>query len=131
MSLYKIEFTQIAIKTVSKYKKSNPGQYKKLVKLLNELIEHPRTGTGHPEPLKSGDSITYSRRISKNDRLIYDIYEEKVTVLVLTVGGRNEVRHDSSSGGKQNFLPKKRNEGFIGCGNSTSSCQSGSRTRPG
>lgn len=24
MSLYKIEFTQIAIKTVSKYKKSNP-----------------------------------------------------------------------------------------------------------
>lgn len=87
MSLYKIEFTQIAIKTVSKYKKSNPVQYKKLVKLLNELMEHPRTGTGHPESLKSGDSITYSRRISKNDRLIYDIYEEKVTVLVLTVEG--------------------------------------------
>ena len=43
MSLYKIEFTQIAIKTVSKYKKSNPVQYKKLVKLLNELMEHPRT----------------------------------------------------------------------------------------
>ena len=87
MSLYKIEFTPIAIKTVSKYKKSNPVQYKKLVKLLNELMEHPRVGTGHPEPLKSGDSITYSRRISKNDRLIYDIYEETVTVLVLTVEG--------------------------------------------
>ena len=53
MSLYKIEFTQIAIKTVSKYKKSNPVQYKKLAKLLNELMEHPRTGTGHPEPLKT------------------------------------------------------------------------------
>ena len=63
MSLYKVEFTQIAIKTVSKYKKSNPVQYKKLVKLLNELMEHPRTGTGHPEQLKTGDSITYSRRI--------------------------------------------------------------------
>ena len=87
MSLYKIEFTQIAIKTVSKYKKSNPVQYKKLAKLLNELMEHPRTGTGPPEPLKTGDSITYFRRISKNDRLIYDIYEEKVTVLVLTVEG--------------------------------------------
>lgn len=91
MSLYKIEFTQTAIKTISKYKKSNPVQYKKLVKLLNELMENPRTGTGHPEPLKSGDSITYlitySRRISKNDRLIYDIYEEKVAVLVLTVEG--------------------------------------------
>ena len=51
MSMYKIEFTQVAIKTTSKYKKSNPIQYKKLVKLLNELMEHPRTGTGHPEPL--------------------------------------------------------------------------------
>lgn len=51
MNLYKIEFTQTAIKTISKYKKSNPVQYKKLVKLLNELMENPRTGTGHPEPL--------------------------------------------------------------------------------
>ena len=87
MSMYKIEVTQVAIKTTSKYKKSNPIQYKKRVKLLNELMEHPRTGTGHPEPLKSDDLITYSRRISNNDRLIYDIYDEKVTVLVLTVEG--------------------------------------------
>mgnify|MGYP000048476795 CR=1 FL=1 len=29
MSMYKIEFTQVAIKTTSKYKKSNPIQYKK------------------------------------------------------------------------------------------------------
>ena len=74
--LYEIDFTPIAIKSISKYKKSNPVQYKKLVKLLNELMEHPRIGTGHPEPLKSGDSLTYSRRISKKDRLIYDIYEK-------------------------------------------------------
>lgn len=73
--LYEIDFTPIAIKSISKYKKFNPVQYKKLVKLLNELMEHPRIGTGHPEPLKSGDSLTYSRRISKKDRLIYDIYE--------------------------------------------------------
>lgn len=73
--LYEIDFTPIAIKSISKYKKSNPVQYKKLVKLLNELMEHPRIGTGHPEPLKSGDSLTYSRRISKKDRLIYDICE--------------------------------------------------------
>lgn len=73
--LYEIDFTLIAIKSISKYKKSNPVQYKKLVKLLNELMEHPRIGTGHPEPLKSGDSLTYSRRISKKDRLIYDICE--------------------------------------------------------
>lgn len=85
--MYTIEFSQAAVKSVAKYKKSNPVQYKKLFKLLEELMEHPRTGTGHPEPLKSGNSVTYSRRISKNDRLIYDIYEEKVAVLVLTIEG--------------------------------------------
>lgn len=85
--MYTIEFSQAAVKSVAKYKKSNPVKYKKLFKLLEELMEHPRTGTGHPEPLKSGNSVTYSRRISKNDRLIYDIYEEKVIVLVLTIDG--------------------------------------------
>lgn len=87
MNLYRIEFTKVASKIISKYKKSNPVQYKKLIKLFEELMVHPRTGTGHPEPLKSGDSITYSRRISGHDRLIYDIYDDKVTVLVLSVEG--------------------------------------------
>ena len=87
MSSYTIEFTQTAAKTVSKYKKSNPNLYKKLFSLLNELTDHPRTGTGHPEPLKLGNSITYSRRISKNDRLIYDIYDDRVCVLILTIEG--------------------------------------------
>ena len=87
MSTYKIDFTQIAIKDISKYKKSNPINYKKVVKLLNELMEHPRTGTGHPEPLKSGNSITYSRRITKKDRIIYDIYDDTVTILILALEG--------------------------------------------
>lgn len=65
MSTYKIDFTQIAIKDISKYKKSNPTNYKKLIKLFDELMEHPRIGIGHPEPLKTGNSITYSRRITK------------------------------------------------------------------
>lgn len=84
---YRIEFTTIASKTVAKYKRDNPMRYKKLVKLLTELIDHPRTGTGHPEPLKSSNSVTYSRRISSSDRLIYDIYDDVITVLILTVEG--------------------------------------------
>ena len=84
---YRLEFTPVADQTIAKYKKSNPVQYKKLVRLLEELMVHPRTGTGHPEPWKTGNSITYSRRISQRDRLIYDIYEDIITVLVLTVEG--------------------------------------------
>ncbi len=84
---YRLEFTPVASQTIAKYKKSAPIQYKKLIRLLEELMAHPRTGTGHPEPLKAGNSITYSRRISQRDRLIYDIYDDVITVLVLTVEG--------------------------------------------
>lgn len=84
---YQIAFTPVADKALAKYKKSNPIAFKKITRLMTELEEHPRTGTGHPEPLKSGNSVTYSRRITANDRLIYDVYDETVTVLILTIEG--------------------------------------------
>ncbi|WP_418892817.1 Txe/YoeB family addiction module toxin [Limibacterium fermenti] len=85
--IYRIYFSKEASKVVAKYKKSNPVLYKKLEKLLDEIMEHPRSGIGHPEPLVSGNSATYSRRIGGKDRLIYDIHDETVTVLVLSVEG--------------------------------------------
>ena len=84
---YKVDFTKDAQKVVKKWKKSNPILFKKLVAVLDEISMHPRTGIGHPEPLKGGNDITYSRRISAHDRIIYDIYDEKITVLVIDVEG--------------------------------------------
>ena len=85
--IYTIEFSSEVQKTIKKWKKSNPRSFKKLRDLLPELEEHPRTGTGHPEPLKGGNNITYSRRLSGNDRVIYDIYDTIVSVLVFQVEG--------------------------------------------
>ena len=68
-------------------RKSDSISYKKLEKLLAELIEHPTTGTGKPEPLKGNRSGQWSRRISKKHRLIYEIREEIVTVLILSSYG--------------------------------------------
>ena len=84
---YKVDFTKDAQKVVKKWKKSNPILFKKLFAILDEISIHPRTGIGHPEPLKGGNDITYSRRISAHDRIIYDIYDEKITVLVIDVEG--------------------------------------------
>ena len=84
---YTLKFTPTTSKALAQYKKSNPKLFKKLAKLLDELIEHPRTGLGHPEPLRKGNDVTYSRRISAHDRLIYDIYDEIVMVLIVAVGG--------------------------------------------
>lgn len=84
---YKIDFTTDAKKTLDKYKKSNPTAFKKIIRFMPELEQHPRTGTGHPEPLKAGNFITYSRRITAHDRLIYDVFDDTITVLIIEIEG--------------------------------------------
>ena len=71
----------------AKFKKSNPIMFKKYSALLDEIVEHPRTGRGHPKPLVLGNDITYSRHISANNRIIYDIYDDIVVVMILSVEG--------------------------------------------
>lgn len=85
---FSIELTLEAELDIEKFKKS--GDKKSLVKidkLLNELREHPTTGTGKPEKLKYYDIPTWSRRINDKHRLIYRIQEYKILVLVLSFWG--------------------------------------------
>lgn len=84
---YTIRISDGADKVISKWKKSNPKLFKKYKKIYEDLLEHPRTGVGHPEPLKGGGDITWSRRITAHDRIIYDIYDDVVEVFVLEVEG--------------------------------------------
>lgn len=84
---YHIDFSSEAEKVVKKWKKSNPIAFKKLRNLIPELEQPPRTGTGHPEPLKGGADVTYSRHITRNDRMIYEIYDDKVLVLIIELEG--------------------------------------------
>lgn len=85
--IYSIVFSATADKIIRKWKKSNPGSYKKLVKVIKDIALHPREGIGKPEALKGGNDIQWSRRITAHDRIIYDIYDDVVTVLVIQVEG--------------------------------------------
>ena len=67
--------------------KKAPLAIKKLKSLLVELQEHPRTGTGQVELLKYYTEETWSRRINKEHRLVYRIYDDVVEVLVLSTYG--------------------------------------------
>ena len=85
--MYTINYTQRAQSDLIKLKRNEPSSFKKLTRLLNELAEHPRTGTGHPEQLKGDRSGQWSRRITEKHRLVYEIHETEVVVLVLTSYG--------------------------------------------
>ncbi|MBR1804445.1 MAG: Txe/YoeB family addiction module toxin [Muribaculaceae bacterium] len=84
---YEIVYSPRAKEDLARLSKTEPIAFKKARKLLNELIEHPRTGTGHPEPLSGDRAGQWSRRISKKHRLIYEIFETEVYVDVLAAYG--------------------------------------------
>lgn len=85
--MYTLDFDPKVIKVMAKWKKSNPNLFKKLGKILEAIQKDPRSGIGHPEPLVGGNGITYSRRITGRDRIIYDIYDEEIHVLVIELEG--------------------------------------------
>ena len=85
--MYTIVFSEDAKKDLKELNKRSPQTVSKLSKLLDEVREHPRTGTGQVEQLKGYDGSVYSRRITKEYRLIYKIYDEVVEVLVLSTFG--------------------------------------------
>ena len=85
---YSIELTEDAIVDIEKHKKA--GDQKVLIKidkLLNELREHPTSGTGKPEKLKYYEVATWSRRITDKHRMVYRIEGEKIVVFVLSFWG--------------------------------------------
>ena len=56
---YTIEYSKEADRTLRKWKKSNPQLFKKATKILMDIMAHA------------------------HDRIIYDIYDDRVTVLVV------------------------------------------------
>lgn len=85
---YVLIFSPEAKEDIRQIKKSgNTALQKKLTVLLSEISEHPRTGTGKPEQLKHYNEPTWSRRISRKHRLVYEIQDEVITVLVLSAYG--------------------------------------------
>jgi toxin YoeB len=81
--MYRIEFTVEAAKEALRLKKSEPQAYRKLEKLLQELQEHPATGTGKPKLLSGNRAGQWSRRITHKHRLVYTVENEVVFIVAI------------------------------------------------
>ncbi|MBQ7697934.1 MAG: Txe/YoeB family addiction module toxin [Paludibacteraceae bacterium] len=88
--MYEIDYRDQALLDIAKLKKNEPIAYKKVLSFVQELKEHPKTGSGHPEQLKGEPQGRWSRRITKKHRLVYEIFEKEVVVLVITAYGHYE-----------------------------------------
>jgi len=87
MRRYKVFVKEEAQDDLKKLLRSEPKAYKKAILLIGELYEHPKSGLGHPEPLKGKPQGRWSREITKKHRLIYRIFDTEVYVDVLAAYG--------------------------------------------
>ena len=87
MSQYKVIIKEEAQADLKKLLLYEPKAYQKALRFIGELYDHPKTGLGHPEPLKGKPEGRWSREITKKHRLVYRIHDEEVIVLVLTAYG--------------------------------------------
>lgn len=79
---YHLDFTDKAKDDIAWLKKSgNKAVLTKLLTLLEELTEHPFTGTGKPEPLKYALTGVWSRRINREHRLVYEVKDSIIFIL--------------------------------------------------
>jgi len=76
-----IEFTLIALEDLNYFKKSgNHSVLKKVRSLLESIQETPFAGIGKPEALKYDQSGNWSRRISKEHRLVYEVQDKIILI---------------------------------------------------
>jgi toxin YoeB len=78
---YHLDFSAQAQKDIAFHKTAgNKAILKKLQVLLQELIEHPFSGTGKPEALKYNLAGSWSRRINHEHRLVYEVVGDIVQI---------------------------------------------------
>lgn len=86
---YELIFMPEAERHLEEWKMSGQKKtLKKIFDLLDELRQHPKSGTEQVEQLKGDLSGFWSRKITKGDRLIYSIEDEKVFVAVVSLKSR-------------------------------------------
>jgi len=67
------------------WKKTNPKVANRIKVLLKDISEHPFTGIGKPEPLKGNLQGLWSRRISSEHRIIYEVAGSDIFVHILSM----------------------------------------------
>jgi toxin YoeB len=84
---YQIDITKQAQEDIEAHRKAgNKIILKKINTLLEELTEHPFTGTGKPEALKYSLAGLWSRRINQEHRLLYQVEGEMIVIILAAKG---------------------------------------------
>lgn len=76
-----VVFSKVAFADYRSWSRDDARIFGKINDLLKDIARSPFSGLGKPEPLKHELSGYWSRRITKEHRLVYKITDETIFVL--------------------------------------------------
>lgn len=76
-----VEFTPTALRQLHYWQTTDPRVYDRIDLLLKDIQDRPFTGIGKPEPLKHELKGFWSRRITKEHRLVYKVTATSIVVI--------------------------------------------------
>jgi toxin YoeB len=77
----KLAFTESAWPDYLWFQSRQQKLLKRINTLIGEILRHPFTGTGKPEPLKGELSGYWSRRINAEHRLVYSVEDDTALII--------------------------------------------------
>lgn len=81
----KLIFTPTARERWEFWKRTNPKLAQRIRRLLADIMEHPYSGLGKPEPLRYELAGKWSRRINSVHRLVYSVTDDAIIVYVFSM----------------------------------------------
>ncbi len=75
-----ISFQNNAFDDYSDWAFTDKKIFNKIVKLIKEIQRTPYEGSGNPEQLKYDKSGLWSRRITTEHRLVYEVTDDKIII---------------------------------------------------
>ncbi len=75
-----LSFTSDAYKDYQNWKRDDKKIFSKIASLIKDIEQTPFQGLGKPEPLKHNLSGYWSRRITKEHRLVYKVKNDTIFI---------------------------------------------------
>jgi toxin YoeB len=76
-----ITFAHEAFEQFNNWAAQDKKIHRKIITLINDILRQPFTGLGKPEPLKHELRGYWSRRITDEHRLVYEVTETEIIIL--------------------------------------------------
>jgi toxin YoeB len=76
-----VKFTLLSNTQLKQWKTGNKKIYKRIEQLIENIQENPHKGIGKPEPLKHELSGYWSRRITEEHRLVYEVTIDAIIII--------------------------------------------------